>query len=91
MLMMKKNVLSRLPLMQGRKSKIVDSIKLKVTAKMEDVTVKLENDIREITALEVSFANFLIKNISLLPPNPNFINDVSFLFPLSSSRIIICI
>lgn len=43
--------------MQGRKSKIVDSIKLKVTAKMEDVTVKLENDVREITALEVSFEN----------------------------------
>jgi hypothetical protein len=32
---------------------IVDSIKLKIDAKMEDVTVKLENDIREITALEV--------------------------------------
>lgn len=46
----------KINLMQGRKSKIVDSIKLKVAAKMEDVTVKLENDIREITALEVSFS-----------------------------------
>lgn len=41
-------------LIEGRKSKIVDSIKLKVIAKMEDVTVKIENDIREIAALEVS-------------------------------------
>jgi hypothetical protein len=44
--------------MQGRKSMIVDSIKLKVAAKMEDVTVKIENDIREITALEVSLINY---------------------------------
>lgn len=51
--MMKKFSLNSNSLMQGRKSKIVDSIKLKVTAKMEDVTVKLENDVREITALEV--------------------------------------
>lgn len=36
-----------------KKFKIVDSIKLKVNAKMEDVTVKLENDVREIAALEV--------------------------------------
>lgn len=42
-------------LIKGRKSKIVDSIKLKVAAKMEDVTVKIENDIREIAALEVRF------------------------------------
>ena len=42
-------------LIEGRKSKIVDSIKLKVIAKMEDVTVKIENDIREIAALEVSW------------------------------------
>jgi hypothetical protein len=37
-----------------KKNKIVDSIKLKVAAKMEDVTVKIENDIREIAALEVN-------------------------------------
>lgn len=36
-----------------KKSKIVDSIKLKVLAKMEDVTVKIENDVRQIAALEV--------------------------------------
>lgn len=36
-----------------KKSKIVDSIKLKVNAKMEDVTVKIENDVRAIAALEV--------------------------------------
>lgn len=36
-----------------KKSKIVDSIKLKVKAQMEDVMVKIENDIREIAALEV--------------------------------------
>lgn len=47
-------------LIQGRKSMIVDSIKLKVAAKMEDVTVKIENDIREIAALEVSFLYILI-------------------------------
>ncbi len=46
-------------LMKGHKSKIVDSIKLKVSAKMEDVTVKLENDVREITALEVSLLSRL--------------------------------
>lgn len=67
--------------MQGRKSKIVDSIKLQVTAKMEDVTVKLENDVREITALEVStkfahlFAPWLFLNI------PNFYNDICISFP----------
>lgn len=36
-----------------KRLKIVDSIKLKVKAKIEDVTVKLENDVREIAALEV--------------------------------------
>jgi hypothetical protein len=36
-----------------KKLKIVDSIKLKLNAKMEDVTVKIENDVREIAALEV--------------------------------------
>lgn len=38
-----------------KKTKIVDSIKLKVLAKMKDVTVKIENDIREIAAMEVSY------------------------------------
>lgn len=38
---------------RGKRSKIVDSIKLKVKAKMEDVTVQLENDVRSIAALEV--------------------------------------
>lgn len=38
-----------------KKTKIVDSIKLKVSARMEDVTVKIENDIREIAAMEVKF------------------------------------
>lgn len=41
-----------------KKSKIVDSIKLKVRANMEDVTVKLENDVREIAALEVCQSRF---------------------------------
>lgn len=61
--------LGLISLMQGRKSKIVDSVKLKVIAKMEDVTVKLENDIREIAALEVSHdfteLKFLINNLAL--------------------------
>lgn len=39
---------------RGKRSKIVDSIKLKVMAKMEDVTVQLENDVRSIAALEVT-------------------------------------
>lgn len=36
-----------------KKTKIVDSIKVKVLAKMEDVTIRLENDVREIAAMEV--------------------------------------
>jgi hypothetical protein len=37
----------------NEKHTIVDSIKLKVNAQMEDVTVKIENDIREIATMEV--------------------------------------
>ncbi|XP_070507341.1 intermembrane lipid transfer protein Vps13 isoform X3 [Chironomus tepperi] len=36
-----------------KKPKIVDSIKIKVLAKMEDVTIKIENDVREIAAMEI--------------------------------------
>lgn len=42
----------------NKKHKIVDSIKLKVNAQMEDVTIKVENDIREIAAMEVSIIIF---------------------------------
>ncbi|KAG5677846.1 hypothetical protein PVAND_007566 [Polypedilum vanderplanki] len=36
-----------------KKHKIVDSIKVKLVAKMKDVTIKIENDIREIAAMEI--------------------------------------